>query len=307
MMSLNFTDKLPFHTVFLHPMVRDEEGAKMSKSKGNVIDPLEVTDGCSLQVLIDKIANSTLSESEKKTGITNKQKKFKDGIPPCGTDALRFALLAYMNQGAINLNVEHVVGYREFCNKLWNIVKFGLLQFPEDFKPRKGGFKGMEKQLSLSDKWILTRLNTLIQQTNDAFDTFKLGDAVQNLYDFFKKELAAVYIEAIKPIMKGEDAKKKEAALNTLYVCLDAGLKMLHPATPYVTEELWQRLPHDKATVADSICIAAFPKASDVPSFAKEKAEEHMDALNDTIEKFRSQLAALKVASNAKPTIFVQT
>jgi len=106
--------------------------------------------------------------------------------------------------------------------------------------------------------------------------------------------------------MKGDDAKKKEAALNTLYVCLDAGLKMLHPAMPYVTEELFQRLPHDSATVSNSIVIADFPKASDTPSFEKEKVEQNMDALNDTIEKFRSQLAALKVPSNAKPTIYVQ-
>ena len=91
----------------------------------------------------------------------------------------------------------------------------------------------------MSDKWILTRLNTLVEQTNENFDNFRLGEAVQGLYDFWKKELAAVYLEAIKPVMKGEDAKKKEAALNTLYLCLDAGLKMLHPAMPYVTEELY--------------------------------------------------------------------
>ena len=306
MMSLNFTDKLPFHTVFLHPMVRDEEGQKMSKSKGNVIDPLEVTDGCTLQTLLDKLANSNLPENEKKRALNLQTAKFPDGIPPCGTDALRFTLLAYMVQSSINLDVKHVVGYKEFCNKLWNIVKFGLLQFPADFKPRKNGFKGIEKDLSLNDKWILTRLNKLVQQTNDNYDNFKLGEVVQSLYDFWKKELAAVYLEAIKPVMKGDDAKKKEAALNTLYVCLDAGLKMLHPAMPYVTEELFQRLPHDSATVSTSIVIADFPKASDTPSFEKEKVEQNMDALNDTIEKFRSQLAALKVPSNAKPTIYVQ-
>ena len=239
MMSLTFTDKLPFHTVYLHPMVRDEEGQKMSKSKGNVIDPLEVTDGCTLDVLLSKLDASTLTENEKKKGKNNKKKDFPNGIVPCGTDALRMTLLSYMTQSTINLNVKQVEGYKEFCNKLWQMVRFALMQFPANWTPRPKGVKGIEKQLSMTDKWILTRLSKLIESTNDNFNNFKLGEMIQNLFDFQKKELAAVYIEAIKPVMNGEDAKSKEAALNTLYICLDAGLKMLHPSIPYVTEELF--------------------------------------------------------------------
>ena len=128
---------------------------------------------------------------------------------------------------------------------------------------------------------------------------------VNSLYDFWKKELAAVYLEALKPVMKGNDAKKKEAALNTLYICLDYGLKMLHPSMPFITEELFQRLPHDPATVPESICIAPWP--TQCPSYEKENIEEQMGQLLDTISAFRSQLAALGVASNAKPTIAVQS
>merc|ERR1712127_656000 len=123
MMSLELTDKLPFKTVFLHPMVRDEEGGKMSKSKGNVIDPLEVIDGCELQTLLQKLYDSNIPEKEIKKTELQKQKEFPDGIPECGTDALRFSLLAYMVQSSINLDVKRVVGYRQFCNKLWNINK----------------------------------------------------------------------------------------------------------------------------------------------------------------------------------------
>jgi len=112
MMSLELTDKLPFKTVFLHTMVKDEEGAKMSKSKGNVIDPLEVMDSCKLQVLLDKLYESNLSEAEIKKGVASRQKDFPDGIPECGTDALRFALLNYMMQSSINLDVKRVVGYK---------------------------------------------------------------------------------------------------------------------------------------------------------------------------------------------------
>jgi len=259
MMSLCLTDKLPFHTVFLHPMVRDEEGQKMSKSKGNVVDPLEVVDSCTLDVLLKKLDDSNLPVTEIKRAKNLKKKDFPDGIPECGTDALRFALLSYMVQSSINLDVKHVVGYREFCNKLWNIIKFGLSNFPADFKPRKNGVEGLEKQLSLSDKWILTRLAQLVESTNANFENFRLGEMVNNLYDFWKKELAAVYLEALKPVMKGNDAKRKEAALNTLYICLDYGLKMLHPSMPFITEELFQRLPHDPATAPESICIAPFP------------------------------------------------
>jgi valyl-tRNA synthetase len=133
MMSLELTDKLPFHTVFLHPMVKDEEGAKMSKSKGNVIDPLEVMDSCKLDVLLQKLYDSNLSESEVKKNVKRKSEDFPNGIPECGTDALRFALMKYMIQKSINLDVKIVVGFRNFCNKLWNITKFALGNFPKDF------------------------------------------------------------------------------------------------------------------------------------------------------------------------------
>ena len=127
---------MPFKTVFLHPMVKDEHGAKMSKSKGNVIDPLEVIDSCTLEVLLDKLYQSNLAQSEIEKAVEAKSKKFPEGITECGTDALRFALMSYMVQSSINLDVKRVEGYREFCNKLWNIVKFALRNFPEGFQPR---------------------------------------------------------------------------------------------------------------------------------------------------------------------------
>lgn len=260
MMSLELTDKLPFKTVFLHPMVRDEEGSKMSKSKGNVIDPIEVMDSCKLDVLLQKLYDSNLSEKEVKKYVVQKQKDFPNGIPECGTDALRFALLSYMVQSSINLDVKRVVGYREFGNKLWNIVKFGMSNFPSDFVPSINGIKDHQAHLSLSDKWILGKLDQLVVNTNQHFTDYKFGDMVTGLYDFWKKELADVYLEAIKPVMKSDNQANKNAALNTLYLCLDQALKMLHPTMPYLTEELYQRLPHHAELRADSICIAKFPQ-----------------------------------------------
>ena len=142
-----------------------------------------------------------------------------------------------MVQGSINLDVKRVVGYRQFCNKLWNITKFALSNFTEGFQPEINGVIGLK--LSLSDKWILTRMSYLIKMTNERFEKYDFGYMVQGLFDFWLKELADYYIEAIKPIMKGNDEEAKKAAMNTLYICLDSGLRMLHPTMPYLTEELF--------------------------------------------------------------------
>lgn len=239
MMSLELTDKLPFETVFLHPMVRDENGQKMSKSKGNVIDPLEVIDSCSLDVLIKKLTDSNLPVQEIAKASRAKAELFPAGIPACGSDGLRFTMLAYMVQSSINLDVSRVVGYKEFCNKLWNINRLAISLFPEGFKPLTEGPAVIAGDLSLSDKWILTRLSKLVGETNAHFEAYKFGEMVQGLYDFWWKELADIYCEAIKPVMRSDNEKAKLAALNTLYICLDYGIKMLSPTMPYLTEELY--------------------------------------------------------------------
>jgi len=198
------------------------------------------------------------------------------------------------------LDVKRVVGYREFCNKLWNIVKFALSNFPADFKPKEDGVASLEGKLSLADKWILTRCSQLITSTNQNLADYKFGEYSNNLYEFWKKELADVYLEAIKPVVKSGDS---EAALNTLYIVLDASLKMLHPSMPYISEELYQRLPHLPEKMSDSICIAPFP--TKMVSF--EGSEDKMAKLLNTVKAFRSQLSALNVATNAKPTICVSS
>lgn len=147
--------------------------------------------------------------------------------------------MTYMIQNSINLDVKRVEGYRMFCNKLWNVMKFAIEKFPPGFSPIESTHL-QTLNLSLSDKWILTRLSKLIAQTNQNFEEYKLGEMAMGLYDFLKNELADVYIEAIKPVMKKDDKElDKIAALNTLYICLDASLKLLHPTMPYLTEELY--------------------------------------------------------------------
>jgi valyl-tRNA synthetase len=143
-----------------------------------------------------------LTPQEIKDSCVVKAKDFPNGIPECGTDALRFALLSYMLQSSINLDVKRVVGYKEFCNKLWNINKFALGNFPEGFTPHPEGLIGVEADLSLADKWILTRLNKVVLSTNQCFESYNFGQMTQGLFDFWQKELAAVYLESIKPVMR---------------------------------------------------------------------------------------------------------
>jgi len=149
----------------------------------------------------------------------------------------------------------------------------------------------------------LSRLSELVDSTNQNFTDYKFGDMVNGLYDFWRKELADVYLEAIKPVMKSENQANKNAALNTLYLCLDQALKLLHPTMPYLTEELYQRLPHPAALRSESICIAKFPQNL---NFVIPGAKENMEKTLLTVKAIRSQLAALNVASNAKPSIFLQ-
>lgn len=163
--------------------------------------------------------------------------------------------------------------------------------FPAGFQPEKKGIEGLK--LSLSDKWIITKLSQLITATNERFDNYDYGNMVQGLYDFWLKELADYYVECIKPVMKGNDDAAKKAVLNTLYICLDSGLKMLHPTMPYVTEELFQRLPHRKGEAPESICIAPFPEG--LVSFANEHVEERFNDLQLVIGRFRSWFASLGV------------
>lgn len=147
-------------------------------------------------------------------------------------------------------------------------------------------------------------MSQLITSTNERFEKYDFGYMVQGLYDFWLKELADFYIEAIKPVMKGNDADAKKAALNTLYICLDSALRMLHPTMPYLTEELFQRLPHIHGEAPESICIAPFPTS--LVSFADEGVEAKMASLQLTVSKFRSQFAALNIAKNVSPSIYIR-
>ncbi|KAI0791363.1 tRNA synthetases class I-domain-containing protein [Abortiporus biennis] len=259
LLGIHLTGQMPFKEVFCHAMIRDAHGRKMSKSLGNVIDPLDVIQGLPLDKLHEKLYEGNLDEKEIKKAKDGQKKDFPKGIPQCGTDALRFALCAYSGGGRdINLSINRVEGYRKFCNKIFNATKFAMLKLDASFIPEPTA-KPTGKE-SLVEKWILHKLNEATTEVNQYLTDRNFMMATNSVYSFWLYELCDVYIEAMKVITgEGATAEAIKSAQNTLYTCLDHGLKLLHPFMPFVTEELWQRLPRRPNDSTPSIMLANFP------------------------------------------------
>ena len=305
MMGLQLTDKLPFTDVYLHAMVRDKEGRKMSKSLGNVIDPLEVIDGCKLEQLVGKLKGGNLKATEVAKATKAFEDDFPDGMPRCGTDALRVGLLAYTVQGRdINLDIKRVIGYRSFCNKLWNAVRFMLGCFDgyaaaetiwADLAAARGKLAGR-------DKFVLSKLHGMVAAVDEHLTGYCFGDCVQAIYAFFLNDLCDVYVELVKPVVYGDDKTSDPTlAKMALWCCLDAGLRCLHVMCPFVTEELWQRLPRKFAV--SSIMVAPYPRPADTAVFVDAGAEAGVAVLLEATSAARSLRAQYNLGS--KPAKFV--
>uniref|UniRef100_A0A3Q2YZ20 Valine--tRNA ligase n=1 Tax=Hippocampus comes TaxID=109280 RepID=A0A3Q2YZ20_HIPCM len=263
MMGLKLTGKLPFKEVYLHAVVRDAHGRKMSKSLGNVIDPLDVITGISLEGLHAQLTFSNLDPVEVERAKQGQKSDYPNGIPECGTDALRFALCAYTSQGRdINLDVNRILGYRHFCNKLWNAVKFAMKTLGDNFVPSEK----MCGEESVADRWILSRLSAAVGLCDAGFKAYDFPAITTAIYNFWLYELCDVYLESVKPVFSKEgDEKQAGVCRQTLYTCLDVGLRLLSPIMPFVTEELYQRLPRRRPQLdAPSICVTPYPDAQEV-------------------------------------------
>ncbi|TFJ96454.1 maltodextrin phosphorylase [Platysternon megacephalum] len=232
MLGLKLTGKLPFREVYLHAVVRDAHGRKMSKSLGNVIDPLDVISGITLEGLHVQLLESNLEPAEVERARQGQKSDYPAGIPECGTDALRFALCAYTSQGRdINLDVSRILGYRHFCNKLWNATKFAVRGLGAGFQPPPGPEpSGAE---SLIDRWILSRLSLAVELSDAGFRAYDFPAVTTAVYNFWLYELCDVYLECLKPVFAEGGAAAVSAARCTLYSCLDAGLRLLSPFMPF--------------------------------------------------------------------------
>lgn len=277
MLGKYLTGQLPFKQVLLHAMVRDAYGRKMSKSLGNVIDPLDVIEGCTLAQLQAQLDGGNLDPREVAIAKEGQKRDFPHGIPECGTDALRFALCSYVAAGRdINLNIARVEGYRRFCNKLWNATKFALMKLGSDYVPPAEPSLTLTEEFlqfcGLPELWILSKLSAAAEAANRNFAAFNLMNVTAAAHQFWLYEVCDVFIEAVKPVLPGS-----KTAADVLYLCLEQGLQLLHPMMPFLTEELWQRLPRRPAQSVASISLAAFPQAlpaSEVISVGAAKFEE---------------------------------
>ena len=305
MMGMKLTGKVPFKQVYLHAMVRDAHGRKMSKSLGNVIDPLHVIEGISLADLNKTLEGGNLDEKEVKKAQAGQAADYPEGIPECGTDAMRFALVAYTAQGRdINLDVLRVVGYRHWCNKMFNAVRFAMMNLGEGYEPPAAALTGAEPNLDSASKWALSRLNHAAKTINEAMEAYDFNAATTGVYAFWQYDLCDVFIELVKPVVQGEDESAKKVIRDTLWTCLEEGLRLLHPFMPFVTEELWQRLPRSAARdMAKSIMIAEYP--THVASRADDTVEAEFTVAQDVVKAARSLRSAYNLPPKAKPELHV--
>ncbi|XP_061573124.1 valine--tRNA ligase [Cololabis saira] len=292
MMGLKLTGKLPFKEVYLHAVVRDAHGRKMSKSLGNVIDPLDVITGISLEGLHAQLIDSNLDPVEVEKAKQGQKSDYPNGIPECGTDALRFALCAYTSQGRdINLDVNRILGYRHFCNKLWNAVKFAMRTLGDKFAPsEKAQLSGEE---SVSDRWILSRLCAAVALCNAGFKAYDFPAITTAIYNFWLYELCDVYLESIKPVFSKseEEGACQRLALvcrQTLYTCLEVGLRLLSPVMPFVSEELYQRLPRRQPqSDPPSICVTSYPDTQEF-CWQSDEVDHDMEFIMAVVKTIRS-------------------
>ncbi|KAG0181230.1 hypothetical protein DFQ29_008933 [Apophysomyces sp. BC1021] len=253
MLCNHFAKAPPFNDIFLHAMVRDAQGRKMSKSLGNVIDPLHVIEGVSLDTMKQDLLSGNLPISEIKRSTCNLEKEYPNGIPPCGTDSLRFALIAYTQQTRqINLDMSNVVQTSYFCNKLWNLFKFGLGRL--DNSHSQNAFLPHTSGLSLANRYILSRMADTVTKCHNGFESYRLFEAADALRRFIVEDVCDVYVEFSKATLNKANlhADEKNVTLQILYACMDVSLRLTHPFMPFVTEELWQHLK-DKTLSSDTL------------------------------------------------------
>jgi len=405
--------KLPFKEVFLHAMVRDSHGRKMSKSLGNIIDPLNVINGICLEDLHKTLLTGNLDPKEVEKAQLGQSQDYPNGIPECGTDALRFALCAYTAQGRdINLDVLRVQGYRFFCNKLWNATKFAMMYLGQGYKPisiknlRQGykpisiknllkdnnqtkkkeaayvpvpspaelasdigltalesvlkghqylagnkptqvditAFNGLSESpsfwkykatcqwyhrmnamtkaersalpkgpggllepqpapLTLMDHWILSRLAFAAASCNEGFENYNFPKATTALYNFWLYELCDVYLEYLKPVFAAGTPEVIATAKAVLYTCLDNGLKLISPFMPYISEELWQRLPKATGEALKSICVTDYPRNL---TYRDESIENQVEFVQKISGIVRSTRADYNLPNKTKTDLYIR-
>lgn len=296
MMGLKFMDDVPFREVYVHALVRDHEGQKMSKSKGNILDPLDIIDGVDLDTLLSKRTEGMMQTHLKSKVEQITRKEFPDGIPSYGTDALRFTFASLATTGRdVRFDLGRTDGYHRFCNKLWNATEYVLGHVD-------ASAQAAPQSYSTADRWIRSRLHGTIVAVESAYASYRLDLAAQALYDFAWREYCDWYLELTKPLLNADEASAEAlAARATLAEVLGALLKLLHPLIPFITEELWLKLCARLGLHSETIMLEAMPRAADFP--ADEDAEAELAWLQGFVVGIRQIRGDMSISPGKKLSV----
>ncbi|MGY8861918.1 MAG: valine--tRNA ligase [Pseudomonadales bacterium] len=289
--------QVPFKTVYVHGLVRDQDGEKMSKSKGNVIDPLDLIDGIELDALLEKRTGNMMQPQLAKKIEKQTLKHFPDGIEAYGTDALRFTMCSLASTGRdIKFDLGRIEGNRNFCNKIWNATNYVLMNCDEQDCGQAGG----EIELSLADRWIVSRLQKAEQKVIESMGVYRFDHAAEALYHFIWSEYCDWYLELSKPVLWDENATQAQlrGTRRTLVRVLETVLRLAHPIMPYITEEIWQKLKSLAGVEGDSIMLQPYPIADD--GKIDETAETDLNWVRGIIDGVRNIRGEMNI-SPGKP------
>ena len=287
----SFTGQIPFKDVYITGLIRDGQGQKMSKSKGNVLDPLDIIDGISIDDLVAKRTHGLMQPKMAEKIEKATRKEFPDGIIAHGADALRFTIAALATHGRdIKFDMSRAEGYKNFCNKLWNASRFTLMNTEGFVLPsptgRGAGGEGVPAASTDAEKWILARLAKVAAEAQQHFADYRFDLLSQALYEFVWNEFCDWFLELTKPALNGDNAADAASTRQTLLYVLEAVLRLLHPLTPFVTEQLWQQVAPRLGIAADSLSLRSYPTAEE---FAGDYAQAEAD-----VEWFKTMVSALR-------------
>ena len=303
MMGLKFMGDVPFRDVYITGLIRDEHGDKMSKSKGNVIDPLDIVDGISLEELVEKRTTGLMQPQLAPAIERATRKQYPAGIAPHGTDALRFTFAAIASPSRdISFDLARVGGYSKFCNKLWNAARFVTMALGET-APAAGGQTG---ELSIADRWIRARFGRTIEAVESALADYRFDYAASALYEFTWYDFCDWYLELVKPTLQSEDtsAAARRGTQRTLAQVLEALQRALHPLMPFITEEIWQRVAPLAGVAGESVMLQPYPAPADFPS--DEQAERETAWIQAVVLAVRQIRGEMSIAPGKRIPVLLQ-